>query len=321
MQIRGTEASTSSSEIVRVTAINRNTGTATVVREQLSTSNIASGGDPIDSNDPIYRVNLLYCPNTTQFNLYGGDYRNIFTPNTLYKVNTNEATDTGDAWPILSNWSVVRYSDYTEPASAGNYTTVYLESSTDFHNDAASVGNTTHGGIASHYYTSLNGALPFIETNVLKVPGRLNQFSNLPTLNVSGIVTRNLEIREFLNTEKYASQSSHRIVLATKELDFGDVSQSVKLYKVTINARSVSGHLEVEAITDNTNSYHLVTRGGAQRFTLRPNFSTISLYFGANSESTKSLKIKSLKLFIKGVVRGFELNDISVTYRTMGGPR
>lgn len=318
LQFLGTLYSTSGAEIVKVTAISDNGTTITVTRAQLGTS--ALGTITAESATGIFKLNVIKQTTSTTFSIYGGDYRHIFMDNVLFKVNTGLDTNGANAWPDPTVWSVVGYSSYSSPDTTGHYTVVYLNTE-ESHSDA-DVGDTALDGNSGSFYTSYEN-LPIIETSVLKVPGRLTSNSGLPILQMGGMVTRSLEIREFLNTEEYAKKNTkHEILIITPEYDFGAGNQEVRLYKVSMSARLRNGHVSVWYSIDG-GEFKLM-RNSLGMNDLEPigkQFSSIDMYFESPTAGIRPITAKRLQLQISGKPGGFELNDISVVFRPKGGVR
>lgn len=316
LQFLGSLTSTSGAEIVRVTDISSaNTTTITVVRAQLGTSALSSISS--GSGTGIFKVSPIYQANSVTIRIYGGDYRRFLTANTLFKVFTGNDTAGANAWAEQANWYTIAFSTYTTPAATGHYTTVVLNTAES--NPQAYVGNSSYDGADSSYYTIQSDGRSLIETSVLKLPGRLSSSSGLPALSVSGLVTRSLEIREFLNTEKFANSSSNDVIIETGSYDFGDSGQDVKLYKVSMNAKLDFGMLRCSYSVDGDEYKPLYSEVGTHEYQFTKNFESKDLYFTSNTDMKIPITAKRLKLKIEGVVRGFHLNDISIVYRPKGG--
>ena len=143
LQFLGTATSISGAEIVKVTSIaSGNRSTLTVVRAQLGTSALSS--IPATAETAIFRLNAIQQASSTQFRLYGDDYRSILTANTLFKVWTGNDITGGNAWTDPTNWSVVLNSSYVAGA---NYTVVNID--TVESNANAEVGDSSLDGTDS----------------------------------------------------------------------------------------------------------------------------------------------------------------------------
>ena len=155
----------------------------------------------------------------------------------------------------------------------------------------------------------------------MKLPGRLTSNSGLPVLNLSGLVTRSLEIREFINTERWANTSNQNIIFETKSYDFGDSGQEVKLYKIAINAMHKLGSLQCLYSVDGEEYRRLFDKNGETIIIFNRHFTNIDLYFNSPDDLKVPITARRLKIKITGHVEGFHLNDLSVVYRPKGGVR
>ena len=301
------------SEIVKVTGITTNR--LTVARAQMGTPALSIV--TVDAH-PAFALNIVYQSTDVSLTIYGGDYRDIFTSNTLFRINTRSDIYDNNPWPEgdVDNpipWSVVSTSSYS---STNFYTVIYTDTSEIY--DPADVGSIALPGTNGSYYLSSFDDRPLIQTSVLKVPGRLTTNTGLPILRISGIVTRSLEIREFLNTETWSNSHYKNIIVETKSYDFGDSGQEVKIYKIAVNARHIRGHVEIYASLDGNPYLRMNDDLGNTRISFDRSFTNKEIYFSDPSIEKKPVLARRLKIKIKGEVEGFHLNDISVIYRTKG---
>ena len=70
------------------------------------------------------------------------------------------------------------------------------------------------------------------------------------------------------------------------------------------------------AISDSNNVYAMTTLDGNRTIRLETHFSPIDLYFKVFRTHNESIDTHKIKIKITGMVKGFELNDMSITYRT-----
>ena len=314
IQIGGSISNNVDAEIVKVVSITNIAGVSRleVLRAQMGTTAMT-----LTTTHSIFLLNIILQTNSSAFYIYGGDYRNIFTPNTLFKINTMSDINDENPWQQdtpsdIGPWAATAFSTYN---NTSHYTTVVIDD-TEISDDA-NVGNSFQGANSS-YYMSTSSQGPLIQTSVLKVPGRLTSNTGLTNLSISGLVTRSLEIREFLNTEIWSEQTSNNIILETKSFDFGDTGQEVKIYKINVNAKHRRGSLIIEASIDGKPYESMTDERGDIGIVFNTVFTNKEIYFSDPTTEKKPVQARRVKIRIKGSVEGFNLNDMSITYRNKG---
>ena len=152
------------------------------------------------------------------------------------------------------------------------------------------------------------------------MPGRLISASGLPTLGISGIVTRSLEVREFINTERWGDSGLNNIILETPRYDFNGSGQEIKLYKISMNAKSIEGDMKAfYSIDGNAYEPFYTAEGNYVTTFVASKFTSQDLYFNDPRDIKFPILAKTLQIKITGLSKGFQLNDMSVVFRPKGG--
>ena len=95
-------------------------------------------------------------------------------------------------------------------------------------------------------------------------------------------------------------------LIMTKDIDFGDPSRIKKIYNIYISYKSNTTSVTMKYVLDNTGSTQDITN---------VSFASTDSYKIAKASFSTPVQCQSIRIWLRGNFREFEINDISIDYR------
>ena len=241
---------------------------------------------------------------------FKGNHLNILESGDVISFNTGGASNVPEGHSTFRQYRIKNVDSYT---LATNLTQVTIASSPNDpwggNTGINSPVTTNDGNTASGDYTMV-----WIFTSVGIVRGRDPQLclsGDWVNLYMNGWCTLNVSVNEFNNG--YGYNNNDIVRMTTRDIDFGSPSAIKALYKMIITYKGNPG-VSVSVAFNGSSAFEEIGILDAAS-----SWRTEDLYF---NPSRKPIRIKSMQIKLSGPntsdkVAGFEINDISVVYRSV----